>query len=156
MNYSIRPATVEDGEKMFALLPRLAAFQLPEHRKPEHTYSGDGKMLKKWMQGKEPDCFVYVAVDESENLLGWSYVRMQAEFMSYEPGCHLEVILVDESASGQGIGQALLDISESEAKIRGAQSMTLHVWTNNTRARAMYEKNGFDGELMRYIKRFDY
>ena len=153
MNYTIRYATPEDGEKMFAQLPRLAAFQLPNNRKPEDTYTGDGKMLRNWIAGNEQDCFVYVAVDANNEILGWSYVRMQPEFMSYEPGSHLEVILVDESASGQGIGQALLEASEVEAKKRGAQSMTLHVWTNNSRARAMYEKNGFNGELMRYLKR---
>ena len=152
MNYSVRLATPADGEKMYAMLPRLAAFQLPKNRKPEDTYSGDAKMLRKWIDGKEQDCFVYVAVNHTDDILGWSYVRMQAEFMSYEPGCHLEVILVDEPAAGHGIGQALLDISETEAKNRGAQSMTLHVWKNNTRARAIYEKNGFTDELSRYVK----
>ena len=152
MNYSIRLAAPADGEKMYTMLPRLAAFQLPKNRKPEDTYSGDAKMLRKWIDGKEQDCFVYVAVNHTDDILGWSYVRMQPEFMSYEPGCHLEVILVDEQASGKGIGQALLDISETEAKKRGAQSMTLHVWKNNTRARAIYEKNGFTDELSRYVK----
>jgi len=152
MNYTIRPATAEDGDKMYALLPRLAAFQLPKNRKPEHTYSGDGKMLKKWMAGDHPEAFIHVAVDDSNTILAWAYVTMQSEFMSYEPGCHLEVILVDESVSGQGIGKALMNASEQEAKKRGAKSMTLHVWKNNRNARTLYEKLGFEDELMRYIK----
>lgn len=154
MNYSIRFATPSDGEKMYEMLPRLAAFELPHNRNPKDTFSGDGKMLRKWIDGKEQNCFVYIAVNESDDILGWSYVRMQPEFMSYEPGCHLEVILVDESAAGNGIGQALLETSEIEAKKRGAESMTLHVWKNNTRARAIYEKNGFTDELSRYVKWF--
>ncbi len=152
MNYQIRFASPEDGEKMHSMLPRLAAFQLPENRRPEDTYSGDAKMLRRWIDGKEQDCFVYIAFDDSNEILGWSYVRMQAEFMSYEPGCHLEVILVNDAAAGQGIGQALLNASETEAKKRGAKSMTLHVWKNNTRARTIYEKNGFTDELSRYVK----
>ena len=155
MTYTIRFATPTDGDKMFALLPRLAAFELPENRKPEHTYAGDGKMLKKWMLGEHPEAFIHVAVDSSENILGWAYVTMQPEFMSYEPGCHLEVILVDEQAAGKGIGQKLLDISETEAKKRGAKSMTLHVWANNNVARKIYEKNGFEAELLRYCKFFN-
>ena len=154
MKYSIRFATPADGEKMHSMLPRLAAFELPQNRNPKDTFTGDGKMLRKWINGEEQDCFVYVAVNHKDEILGWSYVRMQAEFMSYEPGCHLEVILVDETASGNGIGQALLKISETEAKKRGAQSMTLHVWKNNIRARTIYEKNGFTDELSRYIKHF--
>ncbi len=155
MNYQIRFATAEDGEAMYALLPRLAAFEFPKNRTPEHAYTGDGKMLKKWMAGEHPEAFVYVAEDAENNILGWSYVTMQPEFMSYAPGCHLEVILVDENASGAGIGKALLKISEEEAKKRGAKSMTLHVWENNKIARSIYEKNGFESELMRYIKWFD-
>lgn len=152
MNYSIRPATAKDGDKLYALLPRLAAFQLPNKRKPEHTYAGDGKMLKKWIAGQHPEAFVYVAVNNEDEILGWAYVTMQPEFMSYEPGCHLEVILVDEHAVGHGIGKALMNISEQEAKKRGAKSMTLHVWNNNQNARSMYAKLGFEAELMRYIK----
>lgn len=155
MNYTLRYATAADGEKMFAQLPRLAAFNIPAQRKPEHLYSGDGKMLKEWIAGNEPDCFAYVAVNDHEEILGWAFVRMQPEFLSYAPGCHLEVILVNESAAGHGIGQKLLAASEAEAKNRGALSMTLHVFASNKKARALYEKSGFEGELLRYIKNFD-
>jgi ribosomal protein S18 acetylase RimI-like enzyme len=30
----------------------------------------------------------------------------------------------------------------------------LHVFATNERARRLYERAGFDGELLRYIKRF--
>jgi len=155
MNYTIRFAGPEDGNAMLALLPRLAAFKLTKNRKPEDTYTGDGKMLKKWMQGGHPEAFIYLAENADKTILGWAYVSMQAEFMSYQPGAHLEVILVDEPASGQGLGKALLAKAESEAKKRGAQSMTLHVWENNTLARSVYEKNGYESELLRYIKWFE-
>jgi len=155
MKYTIRPATTTDGDAMFAMLPRLAAFEFPKNRIPEHAYTGDGKMLKKWMAGEYPEAFVHVAVNTDDQILGWSYVSMQPEFMSYAPSCHLEVILVDESASGLGIGKALLKTAETEAQQRGAQSMTLHVWENNKLARTIYEKNGFASELLRYIKWFE-
>ena len=38
-------------------------------------------------------------------------------------------------------------------RARGARSMSLHVFSTNMRARAVYERLGYDGELMRYIKR---
>jgi len=31
----------------------------------------------------------------------------------------------------------------------------LHVFANNTKARALYERNGFDSELLRCIKYLD-
>ena len=152
MSYTIRYASPEDGEAMYALLPRLCAFDLPLNRKPEHTFTGDGKMLKQWMNGEHPNTFVHVAIDEDNKILAWSYVTLQPEFMSYAPSAHLEVILVSEEASGRGIGKRLLATAEKEAKERGAKSMTLHVWENNTVARSIYEKNGYDSELLRYIK----
>jgi len=152
MKYSIRFANENDGEAMYALLPRLAAFQLTKNRRPEDTFTGDGKMLRQWMQGKLPNAFIYLAENQHNEILGWAYVSMQPEFMSYQPGAHLEVILVSEEAAGNGIGQALLMSAEKEAKDRGAQSMTLHVWENNTLARKMYEKNDYNSELLRYIK----
>ncbi len=41
---------------------------------------------------------------------------------------------------------------EDEARARGAHSMTLHVFGNNRRARALYAKIGYDEELIRAIK----
>jgi ribosomal protein S18 acetylase RimI-like enzyme len=46
----------------------------------------------------------------------------------------------------------LLRAAEAEAIARGAQTMTLHVFSSNKRARGFYERSGYDGELMRYIK----
>jgi DNA-binding transcriptional ArsR family regulator len=43
---------------------------------------------------------------------------------------------------------------ERDVRARGALSMSLHVFARNTRARAVYERAGYSGELMRYIKHF--
>jgi ribosomal protein S18 acetylase RimI-like enzyme len=32
--------------------------------------------------------------------------------------------------------------------------MTLHVFANNERARSVYDRFGYSGELLRYVKRF--
>ena len=52
----------------------------------------------------------------------------------------------------RGLGGRLLAAAESDAGEQGAQSLTLHVFAVNERARRLYEKAGFEGELMRYIK----
>ena len=51
--------------------------------------------------------------------------------------------------------EALLDAAEKEAAAHGALTMTLHVFANNARARGFYDRAGYDGELMRYIKILD-
>ena len=55
-------------------------------------------------------------------------------------------------AEGRGVGRALLDAAEARALEEGAEFMTLHVLSANTRARALYERCGYAGELLRYIK----
>jgi ribosomal protein S18 acetylase RimI-like enzyme len=59
---------------------------------------------------------------------------------------------VRDDAEGQGIGKALIQTIEQAVRQQGALSVTLHVFATNTRARAVYERLGYTGELMRYIK----
>jgi len=65
---------------------------------------------------------------------------------------HLEVLALAKSAEGFGIATALMDEVERLARNRGAKSVTLHVFANNTKARDLYERKGFEGELIRCIK----
>ncbi|MDX1482776.1 MAG: GNAT family N-acetyltransferase, partial [Woeseiaceae bacterium] len=62
---------------------------------------------------------------------------------------------VAAGCEGRGVGAALLEIAEQDARRQGAETMTLHVFAVNQRARRLYEKAGYEGELMRYIKPLD-
>ena len=151
MDYEITDATPADGDSMMALMPRLADFDVPASRNPEHLYKDDAKLLQRWIDGKE-ECLVHIAVAESQSVLGFTLVRLRPELLSREPSAHLEAIAVDESAEGMGVAKALLDVAERSAKANGAKTMTLHVFASNVRARNFYDRAGYDGELMRYIK----
>ncbi len=155
MSYSIRPATPADLDAMLALFPRLAAFDLPPRRAPEHLWHGDAELLRAWAAGGAPALLVRVAVDADDLVLGVALVSLRGELLSHAPSAHLEVLAIHAAAEGRGIGRALLDSAEDAARAHGAQSMTLHVFANNTRARAVYERMGYDGELLRYIKHFE-
>jgi ribosomal protein S18 acetylase RimI-like enzyme len=152
MSYRIRAATTSDVEAMRALLPRLAAFDLPPRRAPEDLWRGDEEMLLGWQRGEEPELMAHLAVDEADSVLGVVVVRLGDELLSHEPSAHLEVLAVAQGMEGRGIGKALIDEAERSARECGARSMTLHVFGKNTRARRIYERLGYDGELIRYIK----
>ena len=152
MSFQIRSAVSEDGEAILALMPRLAAFDVPKSRNPVDLWRSDAAMLQRWLDGEAAECFVQVAVDDAETMLGFTLVSLRPELLSHEPSAHLEAIAVGEGAEGMGVGQALLAAAESEARTQGAQTMTLHVFASNTRARGFYEQSGYDGELLRYIK----
>jgi ribosomal protein S18 acetylase RimI-like enzyme len=151
-DYKIRVATAADDEAMLALMPRLSAFQIPESRTPEHLWRDDARLLREWIGGGAEDCLVHVAEGSAGAILGLALVSLRPELLSHEPSAHLEAIAVADGAEGKGIGQALLAAAEEDAGRNGARTMTLNVFSTNTRARQFYERSGYDGELIRYIK----
>lgn len=155
MDYTIRTATPADLNEMLALFPRLAAFRLPPKRNPKDLWQGDADLLTRWSRGDAPQCIVHVAVDRHNAICGVAMTQLREEILSHEPSAHLEVVVVDDRAEGNGIGPALVAAAESGARQRGALSLTLHVFATNERARRLYERLGFDGELIRYIKHLD-
>ena len=112
-------------------------------------------MLRDWAAGKKDSCFVHVAVEDNGEVIGVAMTSMRPELLSHAPSAHLEVIVTSGAARGRGVGQALLSAAEEESRLRGARAMSLHVFANNKGARMFYDKAGYDGELVRYIKRFD-
>jgi ribosomal protein S18 acetylase RimI-like enzyme len=152
MTYAIRAANPADLAAIQALFPRLAAFEIPPEREPADLWRGDAELLQQWAAGEVPECLVFVAVDTEQRMLGAAIARLREELLSHEPSAHLEVLVVADGAEGQGIGAALIAESERAVQAQGARSMTLHVFANNTRARRVYERMGYSGELIRYIK----
>ena len=152
MDYRIRAATASDGDRMLALMPRLAEFEIPESRDPEHLWRDDAALLRQWISGETDDCLVQVAERDGGAILGFTLVRLRPEALSHDPSSHLEAIAVSKDAEGKGVAQALLCAAEEEAARHGALTMTLHVISTNTRARKFYERSGYDGEMLRYIK----
>jgi len=149
--FEIREADAEHGEAMLALLPRLADYDVPASRNPADLWMDDAKLMRRWLGGEE-ECLVHVALDPDGVVLGFSMVRLRPELLSHAPSAHLEAIALDKRAEGRGVATALLDTAERAARAQGALTMTLHVFACNTRARRLYERHGYDGELMRYIK----
>lgn len=151
MDYSLRMATPDDVDGIASIMPRLADFNVPENRNPDHLWQGDLKMVHEWARGERDDVDVCVA-STAKKVIGVAMLSMRKELLSSEPSVHLEVLALHKSAEGFGIGAALMDEVDRLAKNRGAKSVTLHVFANNTKARALYERKGFDSELIRCIK----
>jgi ribosomal protein S18 acetylase RimI-like enzyme len=149
----IRDARITDGDAMLALMPRLAEFDLPQGRAPAELYSDDAVLMRRWLAGELDDCLVQVAVDGSDEVVGFTLTRLRPDALSHEPSAHLEAIAVAAAAEGQGAGRALLAAVEENAAKHGARSLTLHVISTNERAITFYERAGYFGEMRRYIKR---
>ena len=94
-------------------------------------------------------------MDADNQIQGIILVTLRDEMLSHEPSAHLEAIVVSPKARGQGLGRRLLMRTEERVKALGAESLTLHVFSNNTRARSLYRSQGFEEEMLRCIKWLD-
>lgn len=73
-------------------------------------------------------------------------VMRGAALLFFRRGSHrarLYSIAIAHGARGRGLGAALLDAAEREARARGCDTMRLEVRTDNTSAIALYERRGY-------------
>lgn len=152
---TLRPATGADRSQILALLPYLADFSIPPKRRAEHLWGGDAEMVEAILAAETTSSFIDVATDLDDHILGLTIVSLREEMLSREPSAHLEAIVVDPRARGTGLGKRLMEHCEQRVRDLGAQSLTLHVFARNERARALYAAQDFDEELIRAIKWLD-
>ena len=58
--------------------------------------------------------------------------------------CHLEEICVSSTYRGKGLGKKLMRWADDKARNRGCTKIKLEVISRNTRAKALYEKVGYE------------
>ncbi len=140
MESSIRDTQPEDAPAIRQFVHRLADFDALEWRQTEDLWRGDWEVYSAFFEGKKPECFSRVAEAERGEILGSTLVTMRPEPLSLRPSAHLEVLVLDEGAQGQGLGRRMLEDAHRESAARGAETITLHVFSKNARARRLYEK----------------
>ena len=157
MNYinTYRPAEPDDYDALLKLLPQLADFDIPVKRFANNLWEGDAELLKSVLDKETQVTFADVAIDSGNQISGLILVTMRDEILSHEPSAHLEAIVVSPPARGQGLGRRLLQRAEDRVKDLGANTLTLHVFANNQRARSLYRSHKFDEEMLRCIKWFN-
>ncbi|MEO1037053.1 MAG: N-acetyltransferase [Pseudomonadota bacterium] len=150
--YEIRLATADDKAAILELLPRLGSFTLPPGRDSRDLWRHDAALLERWARGEADQCIVHVAVDDAGAVIGLVMTSLRPEMLSEAPSAHLEAIAVAPGTEGKGLGQSLIDTTEAAAKAAGAESITLHVFGTNSRARRLYERVGYREEIIRCWK----
>lgn len=65
LEFLIRNSVAADAPAIIALLPRLADFDIPATREPEHLWHGDRDMVRAWAKGERDDVDVAVAITDS-------------------------------------------------------------------------------------------
>lgn len=91
---------------------------------------------------------------------GLALLRFRPSFWTGELDAYLEELYVTPERRGQGLGRALMERAMEFAREQGATRMDLGTSTDDTAARALYEKLGFtnderppDGPAMLFYER---
>ncbi len=148
---TIRPAQPSDREFVLAMADRLVSFEVPAFRSKAEFAAGDRRALAEWFREPKPDEALFIAEHDGRPA-GCVYLVTLVDYFNERPHAHLSVLAVTAAAEGQGVGSALLDYCEAWARERGSDRLTLSALVTNARARALYERRGFAGEYIRYVK----
>lgn len=165
--------------------PQVLTALDPQEAKQTPCWVGEGKVVKPgiWCRtmrpGEEGEVFAQVAAEMDPVLIS-SYGRRatMAEVLGVEDsqvvvaegedglkGCvvltrtdcsmHVHVLAVPKMHQQSGLGRRLMEIVEDTARRADCQTVTLCVQTSNPRARAFYERLGYEVVSHSYINTLD-
>jgi len=152
MPIAVRRGTPHDHDFALSTARRFAAFGPPPWRTSIELVEGEVRCLDDYFEGRMPGCHLLIAEKDGERL-GFAFLEPHVDYFTQIEHGHLGMIAVAENAEGAGAASALLAAAEEWARDRGYTKLTLNVFAGNARARAFYEKSGFDLETVRYTKR---
>jgi GNAT superfamily N-acetyltransferase len=153
MGIRVRAATPEDADFVLALVPELVAFGPPPWRDVGQMMETDTHVIARALRGLSDGATVLVAEDANGTLLGFVHLCGETDYYTRAACGHIADIVVASEARGRGVGEALIAAGEQWVRARGYSMLTLNVFIENGRARALYERTGFGAETVRYVKR---
>jgi GNAT superfamily N-acetyltransferase len=152
---TIRAASIADRDFVMSEVPRLAAFGPPAWRPPEMIATGERRVLASFFDGETAERALYVAEDATGERLGFVFLETESDYFTRKPVVHVEILVVTASGEGRGVAGALLRESETWARARGIDMLSLNVFEENVHARAVYEHMGYRAQHVHYVKPLD-
>lgn len=99
----------------------------------------------------DPSTWVVVA-DMDGDLAGLAALHVQNLVERDEPGCEVAGLVVAQRFRRRGVGEALMQALEDEARRRGGRFMVLNTAHRRADAHAFYEALGYEHTGRRYAK----
>ena len=91
---------------------------------------------------QNPD-FLLLVAEEAGAVRGFLIARRQGNKAYRQEELFVESLVVDAAHRGRGLGRALMDFLELEARRRGYACLALQVWEFNQAAQAFYARIGY-------------
>jgi ribosomal protein S18 acetylase RimI-like enzyme len=148
---TFRLASESDIPWITSVVPRLHEFGPPRWRDTivmERAQLGD--VSRTIAEGPQRGL---VLIAESEGMRhGFVHVKYLVDAMTDELTLHVAHVIVSHNWESRGVARTLLSAAEDFGRQRGCRLATLNVFLDNTRARALYERFGYQRESMRLVK----
>jgi len=104
------------------------------------------------LEAPDDTAAVFVVEDAAGRPLGFVHVRTFSDYFTAEPHGHVSDIVVGEDAEGRGAGRALMAAAEGWSRKKGHRLLTLNVFDQNHRARALYDRLGYRPDTTKMVK----
>ncbi len=152
MSIHVRPCLPADHEHISALITRFSEFALPDWRSADEIDRTNRLSLQKALEEPEPEAAILVAEDDTQGPVGFIHLQTQVDYFSGEKHGYISDVAVSKAVEGRGVGRILLEAAESWGRSNGYRLLTLYVFAANARARQVYERDGFQPEVIKYVK----
>ena len=151
---TIRRAIPGDADFIASHAHRLLGFRLPEWRTDEKDkmVKADIEHITKALLKDDPEDCVFIALDTENKACGFMRVVLLTDYYTGEKHAHVNDIVVTSESEGKGVGKLLLQKADEWAMDKKVRWITLNVFEVNTHARAVYEKQGYRMEWIKYLK----
>jgi GNAT superfamily N-acetyltransferase len=150
--WRVRLATAADRALFESLAPRLNIGRAPWIDEGAMLATMRGYLLDDLERmGAAPSVAVFIAEGRDGVPAGALSIERNTHFTG-APQAYIGELAVREETEGQGAASALLAAAESWAREHGAQLVALETGVRNTRARAFYERRGYDEESVKLVK----
>lgn len=139
----IRLATLDDAEAVASLLAELG-------------YSQEVSTAAQSLQSAlaDPQQAVFVAEFDGA-VVGLAAVTRLFYFHLGQPIARLSSLVVSETMRSQQLGRQLLQTAEQWARANGCSQLELTSSVKRERAHAFYQRVGYRGSALRFVRRLD-
>jgi GNAT superfamily N-acetyltransferase len=148
----IRPAEESDREFMFALAPRLAEVADLSWHEAQDLIAFQHRYMKVAFARPKSETVTLIAETASGEQLGYVHAEASTDSVTLEPCGYVTVLALTKEAEGQGIAGRLMSGVEDWARGQGFRLLGLDVFANNRRARAFYQRLGYQEDSLRLTK----
>ena len=147
--FQIREAKLDDAPALKTLATRAYYTAAPEWASDRGNVEDWLVWIDEYFDTPMPGQYVIVAESDTSEVWGLAHVLAFSDPLESETHSHLETLAVSSTAEGRGVASALVEACVDRTRGDGHPELTLHVYVENSRAQALYERLGFQPDWVK-------